>query len=148
MARKPKPPGARRSVVFPVVRQKIIDALRNGAQRTDAATFAGITPSLLKQWVYRGRQGMEPYITFVTEVESAEAEAVLRMTQIVFTAAAKDWRAALEWLKRNRRDVWGDKVEVRIEDVRDQARRIARERGLDEAEMVARAEEILRGAAT
>lgn len=144
MPRKKKGPGKRRSVVFPVVRKKIVDALRNGALRVDAAKFAGINDALLRQWIHRGRVGMEPYVTFVTEVETAEAEAAIRMTQVIFAAAPKDWRAAMEWLKHNRPDVWGDKVKVAIEDVRAEARRIARERDLDEDEMVARAEEILR----
>lgn len=143
MSRKPKPPGARRSIVFPAVRQKIVDALRSGALRKDAAKFSGVNEGMLKQWMRRGRAGMEPYVSFVTEVETAEAEAAIQMTQIVFTAGAKDWRAAAAWLKANRRDIWGDKVDVRIDDVREEARRIAKERGLDEAEMVARAEEIL-----
>lgn len=142
MPRKKKHP--RRSIVFPVVRQKIVDALRNGALRKDAAKFAGVNDAMVRQWIHRGRMGMEPYVTFVTEVETAEAEAAIRMTQVIFTAAAKDWRAAAEWLKHNRPDVWGDKVKVAIEDVRAEARRIARERDLDEEEMVARAEEILR----
>lgn len=145
--RKRAGPGSRRSILFPQVRQKIVDALRNGALRKDAAKFVGINTDLLNQWVHRGRVGMEPYVSFVTEVETAEAEAAIRMTQIMFTAAVKDWRAAHAWLKANRPDVWGDKVKITHEDLREEARRIARERGLDEADVVARAEEILKASA-
>jgi hypothetical protein len=126
MARKLR---RRRSVIFPQVRKGIVDALRNGALRPDAAKCAGINKGLLDQWLYRGRHGMEPYVSFVSEVEAAEAEAAIQMTQAVFSAGSKDWRAAAEWLKKNRPDVWGDKVKVDASEGRRIAQEIAGEFG-------------------
>jgi hypothetical protein len=89
---------------------RIIAALRNGADRRAAAEYAGVPDGTVRSWLSRGRGGLEPYAEFAGEFEAAEAEAAVRMAKVVFDAAhaAKDWRPALEWLKRRRRREWGD----------------------------------------
>lgn len=89
---------------------KIVAALRHGADRAAAAGYAGVPYGTVRSWLSRGHAGQEPYASFATDVETAEAEAAVRMAKVVFDAAHVDheYRAALEWLKRRRSDLWGD----------------------------------------
>lgn len=89
---------------------KVIAAISNGADRASASGYAGVPYGTLRSWLSRGRDGLEPYASFLRDFETAEAEAAVRMAKVVFDAAQdnKDFRAALEWLRRRRPDHWGD----------------------------------------
>jgi hypothetical protein len=45
-------------------------------------------------------------------VERAEAECFVELTALLMQAARTDWKAALEVLKRRRRDEWGDNLSL------------------------------------
>jgi len=84
---------------------QITTLLRGGCTRKDAAGSVGISSDTLVRW---SRSNAD----FAALVESAEAYAAVKMTTIVTAAAATEWRAALEWLKRRRREEWGDSADI------------------------------------
>jgi len=57
---------------------------------------------------------LEQFSSFSIQVTSAESFAAVKMTTLVTKAAEQDARYALEWLKRRRRDEWGDNVAVSL----------------------------------
>lgn len=88
--------------------EQIADRLRDGCTRKDAAGSVGVSEDTFARWLAR-------YADFAGLVEVAEAACAVRMTTIVTTAAVTDWKAAMEWLKRRRRDDWGDRSAVDTE---------------------------------
>ena len=62
----------------------------------------------------KGRNGKaKTYVEFLEAVSKASAECAINFTRVIQTAAAKgDWKAAETWLKRRRREDWGDAVDV------------------------------------
>lgn len=87
----------------------ICAALSEGATRTAAAQSNGINRDTLREW-------MQDYPAFSGAVMRAEAEAEQAMSRALHAAATgkePDWRAAESWLKRRRREEWGDSLDVR-----------------------------------
>lgn len=79
----------------------ITRAIRNGASLTRAAELIGVPASTAKGWAQKGRDGNQEFEAFASDVETARAEARVRMAQVVFDAGHKkgEWRAALAWLQ-------------------------------------------------
>ena len=98
----------------PETQKRIIDALKIGATRLDAALSAGVSYESFNEWEVKGRQARSGvYWQFWQAVMQAEGEARLRYTSVIARAANDgDWRAALEYLKRRDRAHWGDNVDV------------------------------------
>lgn len=122
---------ARPAKYTPERREAILAGLRAGLTRTAACARVDVHVTQLERWCER-------FASFATEVAHAEAEAESQYTAIIAQAARPhdvtetttttgpngelvktvvrrefDWRAALEWLKRRRRDEWGDSIDVR-----------------------------------
>jgi hypothetical protein len=86
--------------------KKICQALRGGSTRRAACGVNGITAETLQNW-------LKGNLAFSALVEEAESQAEINFTSTVATAAKEgDWKAAVEWLKRRRRDEWGDNIAV------------------------------------
>jgi hypothetical protein len=104
----------------------ITDALVSGSTRTAACGNGDITLETLADWMSR-------YPEFSVTVTRAEAKAELRFTNTLAAAAAGtdevpgDWRAAESWLKRRRRDDWGDTVKSEISGPSGEAIRVRHE---------------------
>ena len=98
----------------PETQKRIIDALRIGATRKDAALSAGVTYDSFNLWYNTGVKGRSGrYYQFCQAVDQAEGEARLRYTSVIARAANDgDWRAALEYLKRRDREHWGDNIDL------------------------------------
>lgn len=87
-------------------RAKILDALRAGMTRQAAAGTAGIHVTQVTRWC-------AIYASFATDCAVAEQQAEARFTLVVTKAAQEgDAKIALEWLKRRRRDEWGDSLNL------------------------------------
>lgn len=83
--------------------------LREGGTRTAAARSSGISLETFRQW-------MAGNLEFSAAVMRAEADAEQAMARAVYGAATgkePDWRAAESWLKRRRREEWGDSLDLR-----------------------------------
>ena len=76
----------------PEVEQMILNALRIGNTRTDAALVAGINRDTLHEWL--------AFPEFSAAVEKAEAEARARAVGYLAKAAAGHWQAAIAFLDR------------------------------------------------
>ncbi len=88
---------------------RIINALRMGATRRAASSAGPVHYETMLNWMGR-------YSSFSDKVEDAENAAELRFT-LVLTKAANDGDAASaeKWLKRRRREDWGDNVTIDID---------------------------------
>lgn len=86
----------------------IIKLLGDGCTRRAAYGSAGIDAATFARW-------LERFADFAESVTRAEAEAEALFTKTIFKAASAydaDWRAAEAWLKRRRRDEWGDNLSL------------------------------------
>lgn len=82
----------------------ICDALKLGNTRTCACNYAGISLDTFERW-------MKSFAEFCGAVTRAEAEVEICHVAVIQSAAKDgDWRASLEWLKRRRREEWGDNI--------------------------------------
>ena len=83
----------------------LLEALRKGNTRRAACAVADVTP---ETFYVRLRENL----TFSDDVTRAENEAEAFYAGVLKTAAPDDWRAAESWLKRRRRDDWGDRLDL------------------------------------
>lgn len=122
----------RPSKLTPETATRIVDAIRAGCYAQVAAQAAGVGKTTYFDWRARGREarGMEPvprserpYVDFVNQLEKAEADAELRLVVHVVAAAPKDWRAAIEVLRRRFPERWNAELD-------DQVRQLEQEREL------------------
>ena len=86
---------------------QIATLLRGGCTRKDAVGSIGVDYHTFLNW-------LSQFSSFSTLITSAESFAAVRMTTLVTKAAEQDAKFALEWLKRRRRDEWGDNVAVSL----------------------------------
>lgn len=106
---------ARPTKLTPKTQSAIVDAIGYGATYAAAAGSAGVEYETFYNWMVRGSRGGDapedaPFIRFFNAVKKAEAECELKYTKVIFDKSKRDWRAALEWLKRRRRPAWGDNI--------------------------------------
>ena len=86
----------------------ILGLLNDGCTRRAAYGSAGIDAASFARW-------LKTYADFAEAVTRAEADAEARFTKCIYKAATgydSDWRAAEAWLKRRRRDEWGDNLSL------------------------------------
>ena len=88
------------------VQEEIVSALKMGNTRQASFGYVGVAKSSFYRWI-------DDNGTFRDAVTRAEASAEVSHVGILAQAAAGgDWRASLEWLKRRKRDEWGDNIAV------------------------------------
>ena len=91
------------------VASRICDGLKRGLTRQACCALGGITDETFSNWLKRN-------LDFLDLVTQAEAEAERVFTESIYNAANEgDWKAGLEWLKRRRRDEYGDNVAIRAD---------------------------------
>lgn len=91
--------------------EAILKAIRLGASKEAAAQAAGIAYDTLNNWRLRGEaggSGAAKYVQFFEALEVAQAKANVRAAKALFRAGGEDWRAALAFLERRERGIWGD----------------------------------------
>lgn len=137
---------SRPSKLTPNLSQRIVEALRLGATREHAASYAGISPRTLYNWLSKGstaRNGM--YLQFFQDVKKAEGENTVSMLGVIKTAAQTDWKAAAWCLERCRGYTRTNAIRVAIEsqeeDVRERDAESAREMLMRKLEQIARTQE-------
>lgn len=116
-----------------VTQRRLLKSITNGNRLRDAAAAAGIAWSTLKAWFARGRDGDEPYRTFLALAQAAKLEAKERLVTAVVKGGLEDPRVGIEilarrypkqWARRQRIDVAGVEgapLNVRVVDA-DEAR--------------------------
>jgi hypothetical protein len=103
-------PSGRPSKLTADVRDKVVNAIRLGGSRNDAALFAGIDPRTLRRWMDAGaEEGDGPHAELRAAV--VEAETIWKVTALgtIAKAASTDWKAAAWLLERRHPAEFGDK---------------------------------------
>jgi len=118
----------------------VIKALRNGGTMESAAGYAGISRMTLWEW-----KRDVPALALL--MEQAETFAEQSLVDDIRTAGRTTWQASAFLLERRWAKRWArrDKTDVTIETKR-YAKQLADKYGLDEAEIIARAEELVAAA--
>ena len=142
---------ARPSKRTPERRDLILRTLRTGLTRRDASEYADMDRQTLLRW-------MQSNVAFSRAVVQAEAEAAVRMGTVVangafgrpaqYDANGRQVRAAIPanstdakwWLTHRRYQEWGDRI---VFDLEAAVEEVAEAEGLDKADVMAEAEDIL-----
>lgn len=90
----------------PDVTAQVCGALRLTDNVNRACVHAGISKATFYEWIRRGKGGEEPFVDFLDATMRAREESVLRLEGLVLRAAERDWRCALEILRRRDPDHW------------------------------------------
>lgn len=83
----------------------ILNLVGAGNTLSHAAKASGVSAEAAREWVSLGKDGKEPYASFVRRLEVAEAKAITGAVDAVREAAKTEWRAAkfhLEYMEKRR----------------------------------------------
>lgn len=99
------------------LREKLLQAIRDGHTRAHASALVGIDPTTFSIWCRRGKtlkSGI--YHQFNIDVKKAEAEAIEKKLGTIRKAANDgNWTAAAWWLERRHPSDYGShKTEIRV----------------------------------
>ena len=105
---------ARPTKLTPEAQEQIVDAILHGATYRDAAEASGVVYDTFNNWMLRGKDAKRgKYFEFFEAVSVANAQCAVNFTRVIQSKAALgDWKAAEAWLKRRRREDWGDVIEI------------------------------------
>jgi hypothetical protein len=111
--RKKRPIGRRPLVADPKVRERFLEAIRNGCTNDVAAIAVGIDRSTFYIWQTRleDKSPKKVYVDFFDEVNRARAEGEASLAQLIADAGVHDWRAAAALLERRYPQRWGRRLE-------------------------------------
>jgi transcriptional regulator with XRE-family HTH domain len=114
--KKPKKPGPIPKLLDPVVREKLLNAVKVGLTYEQAAASAGISLNTITKWLAKAREPSadEIYTDFIKALEQAQYEGLEELAARIYAASNKDWKAAAHllacrypehWAKQERRQV-------------------------------------------
>ena len=94
----------------PALRSRILEMILEGVPLTTASIANGIPKRTFFDWLEKGRaeDAIEPYRTFAAEVVEAQERWAASTVRQINAATAKDWRAGMTLLERQRPSEWGD----------------------------------------
>lgn len=92
--------------------EKICEAVRLGAPLDVARGYGGVPAPTFIEWMRQGRDGWEPYVSFVEKLDEAMHEGQMRDIRRVDAGAEKDWRASAFKLERRFPEHWGEKKQI------------------------------------
>lgn len=122
----------RRSRYTPEIHRQIVEYAEKGIPRKIIAPLVGIGQSTLMLWLKKGREGEEPYVQLLADLEPAEqmlvAEAYRQLRNKVFRG---DGRAVLRTLEAYDRERWARQYDVRVVDWTEGILKAARDEGWD-----------------
>ena len=99
------------------MQDKIVQALKQGNYLETSAVYAGLSKSLLYEWIKIGRKTDDKtniYKIFVDAIESAMTYAEMRDLQRLDRHGETDWRVISWKMSRRYASRWGDKVDVNL----------------------------------
>lgn len=85
-------------------------ALQDGLPFESACECGGISKQTGYDWLKRGENGEQPYLTFSDAVKKAQALGEYALVRIVQNASLKSWQAAAWLLERRFPDRWGRRI--------------------------------------
>lgn len=89
------------------VADKIVEAVREGCNRRDAARVVGVDESTLYRWMQDNEE-------FRSRLHDADAEIITKLEKTVIRAAITDWKPALAALQAKRQKEWGRNSKVQV----------------------------------
>ncbi len=92
----------------------ILKALRAGGHLDIAAASAGVHHKTLLTWFKRGRDGEEPYKSFLERCSLVMASLEIRVVRDVINAGQQDPNHLKWWLERRFPERWGKKVQQNV----------------------------------
>jgi len=101
-------PGGRPTRLTTTVQDRFIAAIKAGNFRETAARLAGISPATMYRWLSADQ---EPYLSFRSAVEAAEAELEASVLKTVTDRIPDDPRLALSFLAKRFPRRWGSSAE-------------------------------------
>lgn len=104
-----RPPGPE---LKPGQLDKMLEALRWGNYRDDAAEYAGIKLRSMYRWCALGKKGDEAYVGFWQAVLNAEQTAKINAVRDFYQAGQRDPKWLLQWLSRKFPEQWGSNNRV------------------------------------
>lgn len=108
-------PMGRVTRLTPELSKRICDAIRAGNYLTVAARYCGVSPTVVHEWIARGRgehsrmPRAKVYTDFANAVDEAEAGAEVAAVLHWRSAMPKDWHSSEKWLKVRQPERWGEK---------------------------------------
>jgi hypothetical protein len=96
-------PGGPRKLADPAVREELLQLLRSGCSRADAAAYIGVNQQTVRNEIKR-----DP--VFAAAVKRATLSGKVLMVKRFAKGSKDDWRAAAEFLARKWPDEWGKKT--------------------------------------
>lgn len=95
------------------VRGRILAYIQAGTSWAVAARAVGITKQTFYEWAKRAREGDEPYVSFIAEVEEYEAICEAQLVATIAIAARRDPNVAFKLLRTRFPERWNEnRVEV------------------------------------
>lgn len=101
--------GVKPKLLDPIVRAKVLTALKTMVPFAVAARCAGVTSRTLERWIERASnpKARGIYRKFAEEVQKAEAEAEVLMAGTIAAKSRTEWTAAAWLLERKYPERWG-----------------------------------------
>ena len=93
-----------------LVSKRVVDALNAGVSLVGAAYAARISRASLMEWLARGRDGEQPYATFLDRVTEARGKAERKVVDALMIKIREgNVPAAIFWLQQRAPDEWNRK---------------------------------------
>lgn len=114
----------RPSKLTPQLKRKLLGLISMGSPLESAANACGISYSVLRDWIQRGknthptRPANAEYVAFVDDYQKALADGEAVLIEYIHVAAkSKDWKAAAWLLARRNPHQWGERKLNSLEDI-------------------------------
>ena len=88
----------------------VCEALRHGLTFESSCQLANISKQTGYDWMKRGEDDEEPFLTFLDAVKKAQVQGEFALVQIIQHAAPKSWQAAAWLLERRFPARWGRRI--------------------------------------
>lgn len=111
-AAKQQTKGGRPTRLTAAVRDRLVELLEKGVYLAHAAPVVGVDRRTITIWIKRGRDDLargfgSPHAELAQAVEDARAKGAAFMTEIITSAATRDWKAAAWYLERTQPTLFG-----------------------------------------
>lgn len=97
----------RKTKLTPERQERLLKYIELGVTARQAIACVGIGETSYYKWKRLGETGREPYASFLQAVNQSEAKLQCKLVSVVYSAASKDWRAAMTLLARRWPKHWG-----------------------------------------
>lgn len=99
-------------LLTPELSDRICEIVRNGNFLEAACSDVGINSRTVRTWKRLGREGHEPYASFLAALGRAEAASENLYVLAIRRAALTDWKAAAWLLEHRFNERWGYRAQI------------------------------------